>query len=52
MRSILIRDRVEMLHRMYSSAAVDCEDIDDARYTLQKKISEVSKHRAHAVTAY
>ena len=40
-RAVLQESRVEMLKRVYLSAVTQSDDIDDAKYTLQKKLAEV-----------
>jgi len=48
-RSVLHTTRLEMLKRVFLSAAINADDIDDAKYTLQKKISEVGPSRVLVV---
>ena len=41
MCTVLQQHRLQLLHGVFLSAAVTSDDIEDAKYTLQKKISEV-----------
>ncbi|GAB7337475.1 hypothetical protein MBLNU457_g2807t3 [Dothideomycetes sp. NU457] len=40
-RAVLQTTRIEMLKRIFLSAAISPDDIDDSKYTLQKKLSEL-----------
>lgn len=39
--SALRQDHIEILKHVYMSAETSADDIDDDKYTLQKKIAEV-----------
>ena len=41
MRTVLQPDNIELLKRIHISCLTNAEDIDEPKYTLQKKLSEV-----------
>lgn len=46
-RSTLQTNRLEMMKRVFRAANTEADDIDDSKYTLQKKISEVDHYSIH-----
>lgn len=42
MQLSLQRNRIELLRTLYMACQTSPDDIDEAKYTLQKKLSEVS----------
>ena len=52
MVSVLELDHIELLKNIHLSCSTSADDIDEAKYTLQKKLSEVGSCPDHLKNDY
>ncbi|KAF4549714.1 Hypothetical protein D9617_20g027700 [Elsinoe fawcettii] len=52
LRSAITSTRIEMMKRIFTAAETNSDDIDETKYTLQKKLSDVLAAIGDSVTRY